>query len=164
MYYCYAESPYGLMTLIGDHEGLERLYFDTGEIDGIKVKAPDIMDSWEENKLFFSDVIGQLDAYFKGQLKTFNVKLNPQGTTFQKNVWQALTSIPYGYTASYLDIAKKIGNPKASRPVGAANGKNPIPVIIPCHRVIGASGKLTGFAYGLDMKTNLLALESQKDI
>lgn len=105
-------------------------------------------------------VKSQLDEYFSRKRKVFDLPLNPQGTAFQKRVWQALTQIKYGKTCCYKDIAVAVGNPKASRAVGMANNKNPIPIIIPCHRVIGKNGNLTGYAGGLDVKRELLALES----
>jgi methylated-DNA-[protein]-cysteine S-methyltransferase len=107
----------------------------------------------------FREVVRQLKAYFDGQLKAFDLPLAPQGTEFQRQVWRALQTIPYGRTKSYGEIARRLGRPEASRAVGAANGQNPIPVIIPCHRVIGADGSLTGFGGGLPIKRKLLALE-----
>lgn len=101
----------------------------------------------------------QLEEYFKGQRTKFDLKLDMHGTEFQKKVWQALQSIPFGETRSYLQIATQIGNPKAVRAVGAANGRNPVSIIVPCHRVIGANGKLVGYAGGMDNKTKLLDLE-----
>ncbi|PSW10898.1 cysteine methyltransferase [Photobacterium rosenbergii] len=103
----------------------------------------------------------QLNEYFNGQREQFDIALDMAGTTFQKTVWQALNGIEYGETCSYGDIANHIGNPKAVRAVGAANGKNPVPIIVPCHRVIGSSGKLTGYAGGLDIKVWLLEHEKQ---
>ncbi|PSU33680.1 methylated-DNA--[protein]-cysteine S-methyltransferase [Photobacterium lutimaris] len=103
----------------------------------------------------------QLTEYFNGQREQFDVELAMTGTAFQKTVWQALNGIGYGDTCSYGDIANDIGNPKAVRAVGAANGKNPVPIIVPCHRVIGSSGKLTGYAGGLDIKVWLLEHEKQ---
>ena len=100
-----------------------------------------------------------LDEYFEGKLQTFSLNLSPQGTAFQRQVWDALLQIPYGETRSYQDIARTIGNPKAVRAVGGSNARNPIAIIIPCHRVIGASGKLTGYAGGLQYKRALLDLE-----
>ncbi|MBR9727439.1 methylated-DNA--[protein]-cysteine S-methyltransferase [Shewanella intestini] len=105
--------------------------------------------------------IEQLINYFNGTLKSFNLTLSPKGTVFQQQVWQALTEIPYGSSCSYSDIANKIQRPKAVRAVGAANGANPIAIVVPCHRVIGKSGKLTGYAHGLAMKQYLLNLEVQ---
>lgn len=101
----------------------------------------------------------QLNEYLLGKRKKFDIKLAPEGTEFQKQVWLALTAIPYGKTMSYKEIAAKIGNPKACRAVGLANNKNPIMIIIPCHRVIGSNGKLTGYAYGIRLKEKLLKLE-----
>lgn len=107
----------------------------------------------------FTDTISQLDEYFAGNRTTFTVALSPQGTDFQQRVWRALMQVGYGDTVSYGNIAKQLGKPKASRAVGAANGANPIPIIIPCHRIIGANGKLTGFGGGLPTKQWLLAHE-----
>jgi methylated-DNA-[protein]-cysteine S-methyltransferase len=104
----------------------------------------------------------QLNDYFDGKRKAFSLELDPQGTEFQKKVWAALLTIPFGETRSYTQIAKQIKSPKAVRAVGAANGKNPISIVTPCHRVIGANGKLTGFAGGLENKARLLALESRQ--
>ena len=101
----------------------------------------------------------QLTAYFQGQLRNFSLPLQPKGTTFQRSVWEQLQRIPYGQTCSYGDIARACGNPKASRAVGMANNRNPISIIIPCHRVIGADGKLVGYGGGLDIKIRLLELE-----
>ena len=103
----------------------------------------------------------QLDAYFAGQRQQFDLKLAPQGTDFQQRVWQQLRLIPFGETIPYGELAKRIGDPKSSRAVGAANGKNPISIIVPCHRVIGADGTLTGFGGGVETKRTLLELEQQ---
>jgi methylated-DNA-[protein]-cysteine S-methyltransferase len=115
---------------------------------------------WTKDGSPFVEACVQLDAYFAGELKNFDLQLMPKGTAFQESVWHALIEIPYGETWSYGQLAANIGKPKASRAVGAANGVNPIPVIIPCHRVIGASGKLTGFGGGIETKQFLLGLES----
>ncbi len=112
----------------------------------------------EEND-FSHKVSKELDEYFEGKRKSFDIELAPIGTDFQKKVWDALLKIPYGATCTYKDIATAIGNPNASRAVGGANNKNPIPIIIPCHRVIGANKALVGYAYGLEMKRYLLDLE-----
>jgi methylated-DNA-[protein]-cysteine S-methyltransferase len=101
----------------------------------------------------------QLDQYFAEKRKTFSIPLDMRGTRFQKNVWETLLAIPFGETRSYGQLAKQLGNPRATRAVGAANGRNPVSIIVPCHRVIGSSGKLTGFAGGLDAKAYLLSLE-----
>ena len=117
--------------------------------------------SWTKDAKPFKEVCSQLESYFAGDLQEFDLPLAPVGTEFQQRVWSTLTEIPYGETWSYGELARHIGKPKASRAVGAANGLNPIPVIIPCHRVIGSSGKLTGFGGGLQTKEYLLALESE---
>ena len=108
-----------------------------------------------------SEAFLQLEQYFKGERKEFSLPLNPKGTPFMKNVWNALCDIPYGKTVTYKDIAQAVGNPKACRAVGLANNKNPIAIVIPCHRVIGCSGKLVGYAGGLDLKRKLLVLENK---
>lgn len=123
-----------------------------------KKKAPE--PGWTEDTTIFQEAVFQLTEYFEGRLKQFSLDLQPKGTDFQKTVWQALVTIPYGTTATYADIAEQINNPKAFRAVGLANRCNPIPIIIPCHRVIGKNGKLTGFAGGLDIKQALLDLEN----
>ena len=117
---------------------------------------------WREDKAPLREVIQQLRAYFAKELETFELTLAPEGTDFQQSVWNELCGIPYGETISYGELAKRVGNPKASRAVGAANGQNPIPIIIPCHRVIGSDGKLTGFGGGLPIKEKLLALEQRQ--
>ncbi|MFQ3250285.1 MAG: methylated-DNA-[protein]-cysteine S-methyltransferase [Glaciecola sp.] len=130
------------------------------------VKAIDFTDthpSPSENKIS-KLAAKQLSEYIARQRDSFDLPLQPDGTDFQQNVWKELTKIPYGETASYLDIANALGNRKACRAVGAANGKNPIPIVIPCHRIIGSTGKLTGYAGGLPRKTYLLALEAKDDI
>ena len=117
-------------------------------------------EGWRRARRPFRDVIIQLDAYFAGRLRRFELPLAPEGTPFQREVWSALTTIPYGETVSYGELARRVGRPAASRAVGAANGRNPIPIIIPCHRVIGADGTLTGFGGGLPIKRRLLQLEA----
>ncbi|HWR24797.1 MAG TPA: methylated-DNA--[protein]-cysteine S-methyltransferase, partial [Methanosarcina sp.] len=113
-------------------------------------------------KEFFRDAARQFEAYFSGKLEAFDLKLAPEGTDFQKSVWKALCEIPFGETRTYKDIAISIGKPKAYRAVGLANNRNPISIIVPCHRVIGTNGKLTGYASGLDIKEFLLKLEKGK--
>lgn len=153
--YTYCSSPLGDLLLAGDGERLQLIGFPAG-----KARTRHGAD-WERADAPFAEVIRQLDAYFAGQLQAFDVALDPQGTAFQRSVWQALTTIEYGTTRSYGAIAEAVGNPKASRAVGAANGQNPIPIIIPCHRVIGSTGKLTGFGGGIAAKETLLALEQR---
>jgi methylated-DNA-[protein]-cysteine S-methyltransferase len=104
----------------------------------------------------------QLDSYLHGQLQNFDLPLNPEGTAFRKSVWQKLLEVPYGKTASYKDIAVAVGNPRATRAVGQANNRNPIPIIIPCHRIIGSKGDLVGYGGGLDLKIKLLSLEGYR--
>ncbi|KUO75502.1 MAG: cysteine methyltransferase [Clostridia bacterium BRH_c25] len=120
-------------------------------------KVPKDMQLCETTLL--KEAARQLENYFKGELKEFSLPLEPSGTAFMKQVWTALCEIPYGKTASYGEIAEKVGKPKAARAVGLANNRNPIPIFIPCHRVIGANGSLTGYAGGLDLKMKLLDLE-----
>jgi len=115
--------------------------------------------AWQRDATPFAEALRQLRAYFAGDLHTFSLALAPAGTPFQRRVWDALLEIPYGATASYRDIAIAIGKPSAVRAVGLANGRNPIPIIIPCHRVIGSDGSLTGYGGGLDVKRFLLELE-----
>lgn len=153
MYYCYLDTPIGDLLLAGDNEGLSMIGFPEGSMR----REPE--DDWIYNEKPFEDARAQLDAYFAGERKTFDLKLKPTGTEFQLRVLEELQKIPYGETCSYSDIATRIGRPKAVRAVGAANGRNPIPIVIPCHRVIGASGDLTGFGGGLPTKEALLRLE-----
>jgi len=153
MYYHIVESPIGPILLAGDEDGLKYVNFLKG-----KTKI-EVSDDWQENKEFFSEISRQLEAYFAGELKSFEVKLAPEGTEFQKSVWRALCEIPYGETRTYKEIAISVGKPKAYRAVGLANNRNPISIIVPCHRVIGTNGKLTGYASGLDVKEFLLRLE-----
>jgi methylated-DNA-[protein]-cysteine S-methyltransferase len=141
-------TPLGNAILEGDSEGISKLTL-TEETPGINTTpAPELQEA-----------INQLQQYFAGELKDFDLKLNPQGTDFQKRVWQALLTIPYGKTASYMALAKELGDPLAIRAVAAANGKNPLWILIPCHRVIGSDGSLTGYAGGLWRKKWLLEHE-----
>jgi methylated-DNA-[protein]-cysteine S-methyltransferase len=150
------ESPIGPLLLAGDDEGLHEISF----VNGRHPARPD--PSWNENPGPLQETIGQLRAYFAGELENFDLPLAPQGTPFQLIVWKQLCEIPYGETISYGELAGRIGNPKASRAVGLANGSNPIPIVIPCHRVIGSNGKLTGYGGGLPIKEKLLALERRQ--
>ena len=151
--YRYWSSPIGSLLLAGE-ERLQIVGFATGS------KARRADEDWVEDRRAFADVAEQLGEYFAGERRGFDLDLDLRGTPFQLDVWRALREIPYGDTVSYGDIARQIGRPKAVRAVGTANGSNPIPVIVPCHRVIGASGKLTGFGGGLEAKSYLLNLES----
>ena len=157
MYYDYFDSGLiGTLTLVGDAAGLRHIDFE-------KEKSPlTIQAAWQREPDFFTPIKRQLEAYFAGELKRFDLPLPlaPSGTAFQLKVWRALQEIPYGEVASYGEVARAIGNPKAVRAVGGANARNPIPIIIPCHRVIGSDGSLTGFGGGLTTKQRLLDLES----
>ena len=153
MYYSHTDSPVGRLLLAGDGKNLTLISFPTGH------KRKQVQPGWQEDAAPFRETERQLAAYFAGELADFDLPLAPRGTPFQLAVWQALLTIPYGRTISYGQLAEKIGRPTASRAVGAANGNNPIPIIIPCHRVIGSTGKLTGFGGGVETKVKLLALE-----
>lgn len=155
MNYCYVESPIGKLFLAGDQTGLRYINFPKGKKN--VVPEPD----WKEDRVFFEEAARQLKAYFDGTLKRFSLQLAPKGTPFQLSVLRALQEIPYGKTVSYGELARKIGRPGASRAVGAANAANPTPIVIPCHRVIGSDGTLTGFGGGLDVKQTLLDLEKR---
>jgi methylated-DNA-[protein]-cysteine S-methyltransferase len=152
-FYSYYESPVGSLLLAGDGVSLELLSFPSGK--AVRQPEPD----WMRRNDAFKPVKEQLTAYFAGALTNFDLKLKLQGTDFQSNVWQALMQIPFGETRSYGDIAVMVGKPGASRAVGAANGQNPLPIVIPCHRVIGSDGGLTGFGGGLECKKFLLSHE-----
>jgi methylated-DNA-[protein]-cysteine S-methyltransferase len=153
MYFTITPSPYGDIALTANDQGLTALAFQDGALPLI------IDESYIESPTHFTRVVQQLAEYFSGHRTVFDLTLAPQGTPFQQKVWQALLTVKQGETKSYLWIAKKINNEKAVRAVGAANGKNPIALIIPCHRVIGANGKLTGYAGGLALKAKLLMHE-----
>ena len=159
--YTTMKSPVGPLLLAGDERGLLRVSFGMVSVGGGKRERFPKAD-WKENGAPFAELIWQLRAYFGGELKEFDVPLVLEGTEFQLQVWRTLRTIPYGETISYGDLAKRIGNPKAVRAVGLANGSNPIPIIVPCHRVIGSNGSLTGFGGGLANKKKLLALESKQ--
>jgi len=153
-YYTYMPSPVGELLLAGDHDALQVVGFSTGN------KARGADPEWERKDYPFRSVRKQLNEYFAGKRKEFDLPLAPQATPFQARVLEQLQKIPYGATCSYIDIARALDNPKASRAVGTANGNNPIPIIIPCHRVIGSNGSLTGFGGGLPSKRFLLDLET----
>jgi methylated-DNA-[protein]-cysteine S-methyltransferase len=157
MYYCYMSSPIGELLLAGDDDALTMIGFPQGAMR----RDPD--GDWIYNEKPFAVAISQLNEYFAGERHDFDLPLRLSGTEFQLLVLEELQRIPYGETTSYGDIAERIGRPKAMRAVGAANGRNPIPIIVPCHRVIGRSGDLTGFGGGLDTKEALLRLEAEHD-
>ncbi len=153
MVYTFSDSPLGELLLQADESGLRSIIFQ----DGKKSTTPE--PDWVANPAPFADVLAQLCAYFDGARTSFDLQLAPEGTAFQRTVWRTLESIPYGVTWSYGELARAIGKPTASRAVGAANGANPLPIVIPCHRVIGADGSLTGFGGGLENKRKLLTIE-----
>jgi methylated-DNA-[protein]-cysteine S-methyltransferase len=144
------------MLLAANERGLRSINFAASK------RAERPQTDWREDSVFFSETIRQLRAYFEGELREFDLPLAPEGTEFQMRVWESLRAIPYGETISYGQLAARLGNPKASRAVGLANGSNPIPIIIPCHRVIGSDGSLVGYGGGLENKKILLALESRQ--
>ena len=154
--YTHLSSPIGPLLLVADDSGLREIRFAK---NGQPAK-PD--REWKKDSSAFSATKRQLTDYFGGKLETFDLAVCPQGTDFQQSVWSELCKIPYGDTISYGELARRVGNPNASRAVGLANGSNPIPIIIPCHRVIGSNGKLTGYGGGLDIKEKLLALEKRQ--
>jgi methylated-DNA-[protein]-cysteine S-methyltransferase len=152
--YTIVPSPIGDLLLTSDGEALTGLHMDTAE--GFEIDP-----EWQEDATVFTDAAKQLAGYFAGELKTFELPLALAGTPFQKRVWAELRRIPFGETISYLELARRVGNPKASRAVGSANGQNPVAVIVPCHRVIARDGTLGGFGGGLDRKEWLLNHEKR---
>ncbi len=155
MYYTNFRTPLCEIYLTGDEKGLIQIQLSPRNEERKII----IEKSWICNPSIFLEEKKQLLEYFRGERKKFSLSLNPQGTIFQKQVWRELKNIPYGKIVTYKQIAEKIGKPTASRAIGAANSKNPLPIIVPCHRVIGSNGKMVGFAYGLDLKEKLIALE-----
>ena len=153
------DTPVGPLTIAGDAE--------TGVVTNLRMgeqtHPPSGMDEWVEDPSAFEAVVEQLEAYFAGTLTEFDIPLRLEGTLFQREVWEALLEIPYGETRSYGWLAERIGRPGAARAVGLANGHNPIGIIVPCHRVIGANGTLVGYGGGLDRKKTLLDLEREHD-
>ena len=176
IYYTIWESPLQLIIMTSDGEALTGLYLSEQAQAEIKRQAENTSQAAAQNALQpsspnsahwirsdeaapFADVKRQLTAYFEGRQTTFDVPLKPEGTPFQQQVWEELRRIPFGATISYGELARRIGNPNASRAVGLANGRNPVSILVPCHRVIGANGKLTGYSGGLSRKETLLTLE-----
>ncbi len=153
--YSYIDSPVGRLLLCSDGETLTGLYMDTPR------HAQRDLPHWQKDAGggVLSTAARQLEEYFAGERRAFDLVLRPGGTDFQRRVWKALTEIPYGETVSYAELAKRIDNPNACRAVGLANGRNPISILVPCHRVIGSDGSLTGYAGGVDRKRWLLAHE-----
>jgi methylated-DNA-[protein]-cysteine S-methyltransferase len=155
MRYTRVPTPCGPLLLVIDEQGLRHVDFCHSP------KPVVIQEQWQQDEAALAPFAEQFAAYFAGHLQRFELPLSAPGTDFQQQVWQALGRIPYGQTRSYADIALDIGNPKSVRAVGAANGRNPLAIIVPCHRVIGRDGSLTGYAGGLAIKQFLLALEQQ---
>ncbi len=156
MYYTAFETPLCKMIIAGDETGITHLHLDCGKD---QPRTFIIDPDWEKNRSFFTEEIREIFEYLNGERKTFDIVVNPEGTAFQHQVWAELMEIPYGETASYGDIAERLHNPGAARAVGLANAKNPVPILIPCHRVVGADGDLTGFAFGIEIKEKLINLE-----
>ncbi len=154
--YTWFDSPIGPLLLAGSVAGLKLVSF----AEGSRARAVD--PDWREEASSFINAVEQLRSYFAGKRTAFDLPLVVEGTEFQRKVWTALRTIPYGETISYKELAERVGSPKAVRAVGSANGANPIPIIIPCHRVIGNDGSLTGFGGGLPLKRKLLRLESRQ--
>jgi methylated-DNA-[protein]-cysteine S-methyltransferase len=148
-------SPVGVLTLIGSNDGLAAILWENDRAGRVR---RDVVAEDAKHPVL-RETERQLAEYFAGRRKVFDLKLDFAGTAFQKKVWRALLTIPFGETRSYAQIARQIGHPKAAQAVGAANGRNPISIVTPCHRVIGSSGALTGFAGGLATKEHLLRLE-----
>lgn len=154
MRYSYLDTPLGRMLVTRDEGGI------TGLDLPASARPRQVHDDWVRDDAAFDDVRGQLEQYFDGTRREFDLPLNPRGSTFQRRVWAALTEIPYGETTSYGKVAAAIGHPDGARAVGLANGQNPVPIVVPCHRVIGANGSLTGYGGGLPAKQFLLSLEA----
>jgi len=153
VYYDILPSPIGDLLILAQEFAIKNIVFQPTN------HAHEIKPEWIQGSELLEQTKNELKSYFNGQLKAFTVNVNPQGTPFQKQIWKEVKSIPYGQVCSYQNVADNIDHSSACRAVGRANSQNPIPIIIPCHRVIGKSGKLTGYAGGLDRKQNLLNLE-----
>jgi methylated-DNA-[protein]-cysteine S-methyltransferase len=153
--YTYLDSPIGELLVTRDDVGLTALHLPVSKY------PPRVRDDWQRDDTAFADVRTQLDEYFAGSRQEFDLPLHIRGNSFQQQVWDALCEIPYGETTSYGKVAASIGHPDGARAVGVANGQNPIPIIVPCHRVIGADGSLTGYGGGLDAKRWLLDHEAR---
>ena len=155
--YKFVETPVGKLKLVASDKGLTAILWENDSPR--RVPLNDLVQ--DDKHPVLVQVEEQLKEYFAGSRQAFDIRLDMRGTSFQKNVWEALLAIPFGETRSYGDLAKQLGRPSATRAVGAANGRNPVSIVVPCHRVIGSSGKLTGFAGGLEVKAHLLDLEKK---
>jgi methylated-DNA-[protein]-cysteine S-methyltransferase len=153
--YKMVDSPVGRLKLVATDEGLAGILWETDRPSRVRLN----IEAEEVGHPVLVETERQLNEYFAGQRREFALRLDVAGTPFQRKVWNALLTIPFGETRSYGEIARQIGNPGAMRAVGAANGRNPVSIVAPCHRVIGSTGKLTGFGGGLEAKAQLLALE-----
>jgi methylated-DNA-[protein]-cysteine S-methyltransferase len=156
-YYFEMGTPIGPLLLVGSQARLQAIHFQSGP------HPTTVRAEWIASERPFKSLVRQLREYFAGRRRQFDVPLEPIGTPFQRAVWQELTQIPYGASISYGEIARRLGHPLASRAVGRANGANPWPIVVPCHRVIGANQSLTGFGGGLEIKRRLLLLEAEAD-
>jgi methylated-DNA-[protein]-cysteine S-methyltransferase len=157
-FYKIIASPVGALKLVASDEGLAAILWENDDPKRVRLGAA---TEYREHPVLLQSE-RQLGEYFAGERRAFTVKLAMVGTAFQKKVWGALLTIPFGETRSYADLARQVGNPKACRAVGAANGRNPVSIMVPCHRAIGSDGSLTGFAGGLDAKQYLLTLEGRR--
>jgi methylated-DNA-[protein]-cysteine S-methyltransferase len=153
-YFTQVATPVDDVLLVGDGERLRGLYLHEHR------RGPAVAAQWRRDPAPFAPVVEQLEAYFAGERRTFDLPLAPTGTPFQRQVWEELARIPYGETVSYAELAARAGRPGAARAAGAANGRNPISIVLPCHRVVGSSGALTGYAGGMERKRWLLAHET----
>ena len=155
IYYDYLQTPVGKLLLALDGQGLRHIHFETGR------HTLEPGEDWEPGPGALHEARAQLKAYFAGTLTQFDLPLAPQGTEFQQQVWLELLRIPYATTTTYGEIARRLGDTLATRAVGSANGRNPLPIVVPCHRVVGANGDLTGFGGGLPVKRFLLDHEQR---
>ena len=153
------DSPVGRLTLVASDDGLAAILWENDRPGRVRLD----IDAEDAMHPVLAETGRQLNEYFGGRRKRFALPLDMAGTAFQRKVWNALLTIPFGETRSYKDVARQVGNPAAVRAVGAANGRNPVSIVTPCHRVVGSTGKLTGFAGGLDVKAHLLELERRVD-
>jgi methylated-DNA-[protein]-cysteine S-methyltransferase len=160
LFYKEIESPVGKLKLVASSNALVAVLWEREEPNRIKLNAATL----DPQQPILLETERQLSEYFSGERTDFDLPLQPDGSEFQKKVWRALREIPFGQTKSYLDLARAIGSSKAARAVGAANSKNPLSIIVPCHRVVGSDGSLTGFAGGIETKAALLALETRSTV